>query len=97
MSGAHFDHDWQLGELIDSHELPELAAALARLLGGDLALADGSGRIVWGTASPGARRQAVVIELDPVATLCSASASADALTAAGELLHAPTASASCGR
>jgi signal transduction histidine kinase len=87
MSGAHFDHDWQLGELIDSHELPELAAALARLLGGDLALADGSGRIVWGTASPGARRQAVVIELDPVATLYSASASAAALAAAGELLH----------
>lgn len=87
MSEASFDHDWQLGELIDSRELPGLAGALARLLGGDLALADGSGRIVWGTASPGARQQPVVIELDPVATLYSASASADALAAAGELLH----------
>lgn len=88
MNPSGFDREWQLGELLDSAQLSRLGAALATLLGGDCAIADGNGQPLLGHIAPTARRQAIALELEPVAILFSASADDRQLAAAGELLHA---------
>lgn len=88
MNPSGFDREWQLGELLDSAQLSRLGAALASLLGGDCAIADGKGQPLLGHIAPTARRQAIALELEPVAILHSASADDRQLAAAGELLHA---------
>lgn len=86
MSQETFDRDWQLTDLLDAQELPRLGEALARLLGEDLAIEDGNGRHCWGTPLPDGQRQAIVLELDPIAYLVSACADGVRLAAAGELM-----------
>lgn len=88
MNPSGFDREWQLGELLDSAQLSRLGAALACLLGGDCAIADSNGQPLLGHIAPTARRQAIALELEPVAILHSASADDRQLAAAGELLHA---------
>lgn len=88
MNPTNFDREWQLGELLDSAQLGRLGEALATLLGGDCAIADGDGKPLLGHIAPNARRRAITLELEPLAMLYSASADDRQLAAAGELLHA---------
>lgn len=78
-----FDRDWQLAELLDETQLAHCGSALAALLGGDLAICDRAGHVLWGVLAPTARRAPLVIELEPVGWLCAA---APALPQAANLL-----------
>lgn len=88
MNPTNFDREWQLGELLDSAQLRRLGEALATLLGGDCAIADGDGKPLLGHIAQNARHRAITLELEPLAMLYSASADEQQLAAAGELLHA---------
>jgi len=88
MNPSNFDREWQLGELLDSGQLSRLGEALATLLGGDCAIADGNGKPLLGQIAANARHRAITLELEPLAILYSASADDRQLAAAGELLHA---------
>jgi signal transduction histidine kinase len=81
-----FDREWQLDELLDAASHERIGPALSELLGGDFALTDGAGKTLWGLPSPEARREALILELEPVGYLLSHSASPAALAAARNLL-----------
>ncbi len=88
MSEPAFDREWRLADLLDTAACEKIAAALAQLLGGDLAIIDALGNPVCGSLHPAARREPLVLELEPLGYLGSATAGADALRAARDLLLA---------
>ncbi len=87
MSEVSFDHEWQLDELLDEKGLEKVGPALAALLGGDVAILDAAGKVAWGVLGAAARREPLVLELEPVGFLASATAARPALTGARFLLE----------
>lgn len=83
-----FDREWRLDDLLDAPLVEKIGPALAALLGGDLAITDEAGTVFWGLPAPEARREPLILELEPIAYLLSSSADTPALTAAGNLLLA---------
>ncbi|UCV18625.1 sensor histidine kinase [Ferribacterium limneticum] len=81
-----FDREWRLDELLDAASHERLGAALSELLGGDFAMIDNAGKTLWGQPSPEARREPLILELEPVGYLLSRTASAAALSAARNLM-----------
>ncbi|MBL8428863.1 MAG: HAMP domain-containing histidine kinase [Dechloromonas sp.] len=81
-----FDREWQLGELLDTSSHEKIGPALSELLGGDFAITDDAGKTFWGQPSPDARREALILELEPIGYLLSRSAPASALMAARNLM-----------
>lgn len=81
-----FDREWRLDELLDAASHEKIGPALTELLGGDFAITDGAGGAFWGLASPDARREPLILELEAVGYLASRSASPAALTAARNLM-----------
>lgn len=88
MSAADFDREWHLGELFDATMLARVGPPLAELLDGDLAILDRNGELLWGLAAPDARREALVLELEPAGFLASTAASQVRLHAAGRMFTA---------
>jgi len=92
MSDFGFDHEWHLGELLDGAALARLGSALSELLAGDLAILDYDETLLWGVLAPAARRQPLVLELEPIGFIACAAAtgvvSAAALAGAGQLFTA---------
>ena len=92
MSDFGFDHEWHLGELLDGAALARLGSALSELLAGDLAILDYDETLLWGVLAPAARRQPLVLELEPIGFIASAApsgaVSAAALVGAGQLFTA---------
>ena len=88
MTKPGFDREWTFSELLDSVACQKIGPAFAQLLGGDLAIVDAAGQIVWGAAHPDARREPLILELEPLADLLSNTASAAELAAARVLLQA---------
>lgn len=84
---VNFDREWRIDELLDDAMLARVAPAISVLLGGDAAIVDGQGRILWGIALEGARREPVVLELEPIGYLLSNSAAPVTLAAARSLLE----------
>lgn len=87
MSAAGFDREWQLEELLDENGLEKIGPALAGLLGGDVAILDASQRVVWGVLAAASRREPLVLELEPVGYLASATAERSMLSGARFLLE----------
>lgn len=83
-----FDREWRLDELLDAASLKKIGPALSELLGGDFAITDDAGQTLWGLSSTEARREPLILELEPVGYLVSQTASASALTAARKLMLA---------
>jgi len=81
-----FDRDWRLDELLDAASHEKIGPALSELLGGDCAVTDNAGKPLWGLPSPDARREPLILELEPVGYLVSRSASPATLTAARNLM-----------
>lgn len=88
MTDFGFDHEWHLGELLDTAALARLGSALSELLGGDLAILDHDGKLLWGLLAPAAQREALILELEPVGFLASVGLSPAALQGGGRLLTA---------
>ena len=88
MTNPGFDREWTFSELLDSVACQKIGPAFAQLLGGDLAIIDAAGQIVWGAAHPDARREPLILELEPLADLLSNTASTAELAAARVLLQA---------
>jgi len=84
---VNFDREWRIDELLDDVMLARVAPAIGVLLGGDAAIIDSQGRTLWGIATEGARRDPVVLELEPIGYLLSESATQPVLTAARSLLE----------
>ncbi|HZX33651.1 MAG TPA: ATP-binding protein [Rhodocyclaceae bacterium] len=63
---AAFDREWVLGELLPAKEQEKAGAALATLLGGDFAILDPAGAVLWGRLAEGAEREPLVLELEPI-------------------------------
>lgn len=82
-----FDHEWRLDELLDAASHEKIGPALTELLGGDFAMTDETGKTLWGQPSPEARREALILELEPLGYLLSSSASPAALSAARQLIQ----------
>ncbi len=81
-----FDHEWTLDELLDPAQIDRLAHTLAPLLGGDLAISDADGHLVWGVATSDSRREPLILELEAVGHLHSSSAQPAALRAGRDLV-----------
>jgi signal transduction histidine kinase len=81
-----FDREWRLDELLDASSHEKIGPALSELLGGDFAIADDAGKTLWGVPSPDARREPLILELEPVGYLVSRSARPAALSAARDLM-----------
>lgn len=88
MTDFSFDHEWHLGELLDVAALARLGSALSELLDGDLAILDYDGKLLWGLLAPAARREALILELEPVGFLASVALSPGALQGGSRLLTA---------
>jgi len=88
MSEAGFDREWSLPELLDESTLERIGPGLAELLGGDVAVLDDQERTLWGRLSPDARREALILELEPIGWLASNTASPTALRGSRTLLLA---------
>ena len=88
MSEAAFDREWQLAELLDTVLLGRVAPALGALLGGDAAILDRDGKAVWGIADSAARREPLILELEPIGFVASGAASASALESCRVLMVA---------
>lgn len=82
-----FDREWQLDELLDAATHEKIGPALVALLGGDFAMTDDAGRALWGQPSLEARREPLILELEPLGYLLSNSASPAALSAARQLMQ----------
>lgn len=87
MTSTGFDREWQLVELLDESGLEKIGPALAGLLGGDVAILDDAGTVVWGVLSAAPRREPLVLELEPVGYLASATAARPALAGGRFLLE----------
>jgi len=88
MSDAGFDREWALAELLDAAMLERIGPGLAELLGGDVAVLDAEEQLLWGRLDPAARREALILELEPVGFLASNSAGPTALRGCRTLLLA---------
>lgn len=80
-----FDREWTLADLLDAASYERIGPALHDLLGTELAITDEFGKVQWGLASPGANREPLILELEPIGYLVSA-APARALSAARNML-----------
>ncbi len=81
-----FDHEWALDELLDPAQIDRLAQTLAPLLGGDVALSKADGHLIWGVSTPESRREPLILELEAIGYLHSASAPPAALRAGRDLV-----------
>lgn len=88
MNTPAFDREWTLSELLDAPTLARVALALHELLGGKLAILDKHGKVLWGELSPEARREPLVLELEPHGFICSDQAAPAALISGRQLLTA---------
>ncbi len=88
MNDIGFDHEWHLGELLDTPSLSRIGPALGELLGGDVALLDYDDTLLWGLLAADARRQPVILELEPIGFVASGSAAPASLAAGARLLTA---------
>ena len=84
-----FDHEWRLSELLDGADCQKIGPALLQLLGGDLALTDDTGHVLWeqstlgqAAADQAARREPLILELEVLGYLSSRTADTTALAAA---------------
>jgi signal transduction histidine kinase len=77
-----FDRHWPLGELLDAPQLAVVGEALRELLGGELAIVDDAGHVLWGLVPDNARRQPLILELEPLGWLVSAAGDAAGRSAA---------------
>ncbi|WP_428828119.1 sensor histidine kinase [Azonexus sp. IMCC34842] len=84
---SNFDREWRVEELLDPGTLQRVGPALSVLLGGDAAIVDADGHVLWGIAAAEARREPLVLELEPVAYLASRLADQKALAGARTLLE----------
>ncbi|UCV01857.1 sensor histidine kinase [Dechloromonas denitrificans] len=84
---SNFDREWRIEELLDQGMMQRVGPALNVLLGGDAAIVDADGHVLWGIAVAEARREPLVLELEPVAYLASQSADQKALAGARTLLE----------
>lgn len=84
---SNFDREWRIEELLDQGMMQRVGPALNVLLGGDAAIVDADGHVLWGIAVAEARREPLVLELEPVAYLASQSADQTALAGARALLE----------
>lgn len=75
----------RLGELLDAAALAYLGAALRDMVGGDLALLDDDGRVLWGELAPDAAREALRLGDGAVGHVASHSAGPLRLKAAARL------------
>lgn len=80
-----FDQDWRLDALLAAGELANVGGALRALLAGDIAICDADGHVLWGVLSPAARREPLIVELEPIGWLCG-SGEAQTLRSAASLL-----------
>lgn len=69
---AAFDREWILDELLPAVEREKAGAAITTLLGGDFAILDANGAVLWGTLAEGALREPVVVELEPIGYVAAA-------------------------
>lgn len=88
MNDFTFDHEWQLEELLDAASLERLGPALGELLGGDAAILADDGRVLWGVFAGDGRREPLVLELEPLGFVASASAAPSVLHGTRRLLEA---------
>ncbi|WP_298598893.1 sensor histidine kinase [Zoogloea sp.] len=88
MNTSDFDREWRLGELFDARSLERIAPPLAELLGADLAILDRDGAPLWGRPAAEARREALVLEIEPAGYLASSSADPARLRSAGRMFTA---------
>lgn len=88
MTDQSFDREWSLAELLDEAALERLGPGLAQVLGGDVAILDAAGHTLWGLLSPDARREALIVELEPIGFLASRTASPSTLRGSCSLLLA---------
>jgi len=88
MSDFAFDHEWHLGELLDGAALARLGPALNELAAADLAILDYDEKLLWGVLAAEARRQPLILELEPVGFIASASAGPATLSGIGQLFTA---------
>lgn len=88
MNDFTFDHEWRLEELLDAASLERLGPALGELLGGDAAILAGDGRVLWGVLAGDVRREPLVLELEPLGFVASASAAPAVLHGTRRLLEA---------
>lgn len=84
---TRFDREWRIEELLDENLMKRAGPALNVLLGGDAAITDAAGRILWGIPAPDARREPLVLELEPVGYLLSVSAGQAVIASARSLLE----------
>ena len=82
-----FDREWRIEELLNESVMKRAGPALNALLGGDAAITDADGHVLWGIPASDARRQPLVLELEPVGYLLGASASQTAMAGARSLLE----------
>ena len=88
MNTSDFDREWRLGELFDARMLARIAPPLAELLGADLAILDRDGAALWGQPAAEARREALVLEIEPAGYLASSKADPARLQSAGRMFTA---------
>lgn len=88
MNSSDFDREWRLGELFDARMLERVAPPLAELLGADLAILDRDGAPLWGRPAAEARREALVLEIEPAGYLASSTADPARLHSAGRMFTA---------
>ncbi|MCG2579183.1 HAMP domain-containing histidine kinase [Dechloromonas sp. XY25] len=88
MNDVGFDHEWHLGELLDTPALSRIGPALGELLGGDAALLDYDETLLWGVLAADARRQPVILELEPIGFVASRTAAPATLAAGARLVTA---------
>ncbi|WIM05750.1 MAG: HAMP domain-containing histidine kinase [Candidatus Nitricoxidivorans perseverans] len=81
-----FDREFTLAELLPAAMLETFGTAAASLLDADFAILDAAGTPLWGRAAGDAPREALVLELEPVAHLAAA-VPRDRLRAAAVLLR----------
>src|SRR6185369_681020 len=81
-----FDREWRFEELLDPATLQRIGPALTALLGGDAAIVDARGGVLWGALANETRREPIKLELE-AGHLASASAGQAQLAAARCLLE----------
>lgn len=86
MNDLAFDREWTLAELLDQPSLERLGPPLQQLLGGEAAILDATGKTCWGFSARDARREPLILELEALGYLASATATPDALAAARQLV-----------
>lgn len=86
MNTPAFDREWGLSELLDGASLQSIGEALHANLGGDAALLDAKEKVLWGVLTAEARREPIILELEPIGYLASRTASLSILRGVRTLL-----------